>query len=167
MKIEENFDENLCARLFNFFHFSLSESEEEASENMIKFSAFIFGSRPPRKIAFEKRKIHLDWFSTLNDEFLRFSPRLTPNVVSAHSPGPFCASQPYRSTKAGSCFGKRAKRSERLLTSRELGSKNILHGLSFFETWARREKRCSLIFHYKRCVELTSWFYACCSDGGD
>lgn len=88
MKIEEKSDENLCARLFNFF-FSLlshSESEEEASENMIKFSAFIFGSRPPRKIAFEKRKIHLDhWCSTLDGELLRCSPRLTPNVVPAHS----------------------------------------------------------------------------------
>lgn len=31
----------------------------------------------------------------------------------------------------------------------------------------RKTEPCSLIFHYKRCVELTSWFCACYLGGGD
>ena len=134
------------------------EQEEVWNErkNMINFSAFIFGSRPPRKITSRERKIVGSHFphSVMNFLSCFFYHGLYFNVCFV-SPLPhgrpfFKSSQSCRLTKAGPCFGKRGMCStaRRLLTS----EKNARRGQKpFYMLKAfrnrRENRRCSSIFH--------------------
>lgn len=169
MKIEEKSDENLCARLFNFFTALPFRKRRRSEWKHDKVFRVYFWKPPAKKNRFRETE-NSSW--SLMFRGFAFRPGSRRMLFLPTPSGPRLRVSAMSLNKGWAVFWQTSEAFERLLTSRELGSKNILHALSFFRCVSSAGKRkaepCSLIFHYKRCVvELTSWFCACYSGGGD